>query len=291
MLSFPSQRVHGMPDEGNPIRQSVAADGSDSLSILVPTRNEAANVEQLLRRISAAVAGVRTEILFVDDSDDDTPAAIRAAAQVADDCSVVLLHRRRELRWGGLSGAVVDGLRLASGQWVCIMDADLQHPPEAISRLLTKAKHECADLVIASRYSDQGDAAGLNAGRTLISRACTAAARCLFPLRLRGVSDPMSGFFLVRRAAVDTSRLQPRGFKILLELLVRSGDLRTDEVGFVFASRHAGESKGSLHEGLTYLRRLCELRLGLQPGSEVTRGTQAPTVEALTATAASVGKR
>ena len=163
---------------------------------------------------------------------------------------------------GGLGGAVVDGLRAVNAPWVCVLDADLQHPPEVVPRLLAAVVRDRADLAVASRYCGTGGADGLGPVRALISTACGSAAKLLFPVRLRGVTDPMSGFFLVRRAAVHLDELRPRGFKILLELLVRHGGLRTTEVAFTFANRHAGESKGSLREGLTYLGALGALRLG-----------------------------
>jgi dolichol-phosphate mannosyltransferase len=265
-----------------PVDRSIPV--GDSLSILVPTRNEARNVQELLHRIAAALDGITAEIVFVDDSDDDTTTAIEAVTTTggAGHCGVALIARRGEQRWGGLAGAVVDGLRVTGSRWACVMDADLQHPPEVIPALIAEAEAKGADLVVASRYCDQGQAAGLNVGRTVISKGSTIAARMLFPRRLRGVSDPMSGFFLVRRDAIDLSRLQPRGFKILLELLVQGSRLRTAEVGFSFASRYAGESKGSLAEGLTYLRRLCELRLG-RGEQEVGPVRQTPVPKLLTA--------
>ncbi|HKP99769.1 MAG TPA: polyprenol monophosphomannose synthase [Actinomycetes bacterium] len=240
------------------------------LAVLVPTRNEAANIEELLRRISAAVTGIPTEIVFVDDSDDDTPAVIRGVARRRGGgaCRVSLIHRRDGQRTGGLGGAVVNGLGAADARWVCVLDGDLQHPPEVIPRLLAAAEGDRADLVVASRYCGTGRTDGLGAARTLISTACGSAAKLLFPMRLHGVTDPMSGFFLVRRSAVRLDQLRPRGFKILLELLVRHGGLRATEVGYIFADRHAGESKGTLREGLTYLRSLAGLRLG--------RGTPPP---------------
>lgn len=240
------------------------------LAVLVPTRNEAANIEELLGRISAAVTGIPTEIVFVDDSDDHTPVVIRAAARQRGGgaCRVSLIHRRGGQRTGGLGGAVVDGLHAVSAPWACVLDADLQHPPEVIPTLLTTAERDRADLAIASRYCGTGRADGLGPVRALISTVCGSAAKLLFPVRLRGVTDPMSGFFLVRRSAVDLDVLRPRGFKILLELLVRHRRLRITEVGFAFADRHAGESKGSLLEGLTYGGSLANLRLG--------RGTPSP---------------
>jgi dolichol-phosphate mannosyltransferase len=149
-----------------------------------------------------------------------------------------------------------------------VLDADLQHPPEVIPTLLATAERDGADLAIASRYCGTGHADALGPARALISTACGSAAKLLFPVRLRGVTDPMSGFFLVRPSAVDLDELRPRGFKILLELLVRHRGLRTTEVGFAFADRHEGESKGSLREGLTYVGSLGDLRLG--------RGTPSP---------------
>ena len=234
------------------------------LAVLVPTRNEAANIEELLRRIAAAVTGIPTEIVFVDDSDDDTPAAIRRVARRRGGGAyqLSLLHRRGGQRTGGLDGAVVDGLRAVDAPWVCVLDADLQHPPEVVPRLLAAAERDGADLAVASRYCGTGGADGLGPARALISTACGSAAKLLFPMPLGGVTDPMSGFFLIRRSAVHLDGLRPRGFKILLELLVRHGGLRATEVEYIFADRHAGESKGTLREGLTYLGSLAELRLG-----------------------------
>jgi dolichol-phosphate mannosyltransferase len=258
----PQPTIFAMREDTGP-RRSPDTQPAPELAVLVPTRNEAPNIEELVRRVSAAVAGIPTEILFVDDSDDDTPAVIRAlAGRRGGGCRVSLIHRQGAQRTGGLGGAVVKGLRATGAPWACVLDADLQHPPEVIPDLLAAAVRDRADLVVASRYCGQGSADGLGPVRALISTACGSAARLLFPLRLRGVTDPMSGFFLVRRSTVDPDALRPRGFKILLELLVRSHGLRTSEVGYAFAGRSAGQSKGSVREGLTYATSLGALRLG-----------------------------
>jgi dolichol-phosphate mannosyltransferase len=240
-------------DTGPAVSRKVVPD--PELAVLVPTRNEADNIEELLRRISAAVAGIPTEIVFVDDSDDDTPAVIRAVARRPGGgaCQVSLIHRRGGQRTGGLGGAVVDGLRAVNAPWVCVLDGDLQHPPEVIPRLLASAERDRAALAVASRYCGTGRTDGLGPVRALISTACGSTAKLLFPFRLRGVTDPMSGFFLVRRSAVNLDELRPRGFKILLELLVRQGGLRSTEVGFTFADRHAWGEQG-LAPGGTDLR-------------------------------------
>ncbi len=230
------------------------------LSIVVPTRNEAPNIEQLVDRLEQAVPHVAFEIVFVDDSDDGTVAAIETVRTQAH-CDIRLIHRPSDQRRDGLGGAVVTGLRATRAPWVCVMDADLQHPPELIPRLLDQAEQTDADLVVASRYT-LGGHAGLGRPRSGVSYASTAAARFLFPHRLRGVSDPMSGFFLMRKAVVDLDTLRPRGFKILLEILVRTPSVRVAEVGFQFGKRHAGSSKASLREGMRYLSHLACLRLG-----------------------------
>jgi putative flippase GtrA len=140
------------------------------------------------------------------------------------------------------------------------MDADLQHPPELIASLLEQAESRELDLVVASRYCEGRERNGFGWARAMASRASTTAARLLFPQRLRGVTDPMSGFFLVRREALDLDKLRPRGFKILLEILVRHPGVRVGEVWFAFGERHAGESKATIREGLRYLTLLARLR-------------------------------
>ena len=129
------------------------------LSIVVPTRNEEGNVSKLVQRIERVaprlpVPHQHVEVIFVDDSDDDTPAAVEA---IESDVDVRLIHRTPEQRVGGLSGAVVEGMRAAGADWVCVMDADLQHPPEVLEQLLLEAVEQASDLVVASRFCEGGD--------------------------------------------------------------------------------------------------------------------------------------
>jgi putative flippase GtrA len=230
------------------------------LTVIVPTRDEAENVGPLLEALERAVPA-RTEIIFVDDSDDDTPAAVAEAGRRCRH-EVGLIHRPVERRGDGLGGAVVEGLYAARAPWVCVMDGDLQHPPEVIRELLAEAGRSGADLVVASRRIPHGDDESLPRVRSAVSHATTALARALFNGRLAGVSDPMSGFFLVRREAVDITALRPDGFKILLDVLVRTPGLRVAEVPFHFGERNAGHSKASVREGLRFVRLLWRLRLG-----------------------------
>ncbi|MEJ5946041.1 glycosyltransferase [Pseudokineococcus basanitobsidens] len=230
-----------------------------SVSVVVPTYNESANVVELVRRLQRAVPGA--EVLFVDDSDDDTPDVVRRAAAWST-LDVRLVHRARGERHGGLGGAVVEGLRHARAPWVVVMDGDLQHPPEDVPRLVAAAAAPGTDVVVASRYCGGGAAAGLSGVvRHWVSTASTRLARALFPHRLRRCSDPMTGFFALRRAAVDVEALRPRGFKILLEILARTR-LQVVEVPFVFADRHAGRSKAGVRQGMHFVQQLLDLRLG-----------------------------
>jgi len=236
-----------------------------ALSVLVPTRNEAKNVDALIDRLSEALEGLSTEVIFVDDSDDSTPEVINAAIRdrsPADRLQVSLLHRAPGTRDAGLGGAVVAGLARAQGTWVCVMDGDLQHPPETVLPMLAAAESRDATFVVASRYCDGGDSAGLaGVTRHVLSRAASGAAKTLFWRALRPVSDPMSGFFLFRRDVVDHRTLRPQGFKILMEMAVRTPGLRITEVPYTFGERHAGESKANRREAIAYARHLSRLRL------------------------------
>jgi dolichol-phosphate mannosyltransferase len=237
----------------------TTANAVPQLTILVPTRNEAENVEPLLRRLSGSVEP-GTVVLFVDDSDDDTPDVIRAARERGfSSLAIRLLHRSGEQRIAGLGGAVLAGLEGTDTPWVCVMDGDLQHPPEVVPQLLNAATAAQADLVVASRYIEGGRNEGLGAIRTVVSWGSTVLAKAMFPHRLRGIRDPMSGFFLFRRDAM-TQPMTPRGFKILLEMAVRHPNLIRCEVPFVFVERVLGTSKGTMREGFRYLQLLAEMR-------------------------------
>lgn len=229
------------------------------LSIIVPTYNEAPNVSELVRRVSAAVDGIDAEVIFVDDSTDDTPETVRAVAATAA-LPVRLIHRDKGK--GGLGGAVLEGFAAAESDVCVVIDGDLQHPPEEISTLWHRYARGDVDIVVASRYTSGGTAGGLaDRTRVLVSKVSTALTRAMFPIRLKDVSDPMTGFFLVDRRVVDPEALTPRGFKILLEILART-NVRIAEVPFTFADRHAGESKASLRQGVHFVTQLTALRFG-----------------------------
>lgn len=256
------------PEEGRAAADAeggAAFVGSPLVTIVIPTKEEADNVGPLLDRLRTVAAQADVEVIFVDDSDDDTAATIDAARE-GFAAPVTVVHRTSAERVGGLATAVLAGFARARGAWLCVMDADLQHPPEVIAQLLARAQEGDVDLVVASRFVQGGSADEFGPLRSFLSHFSSGVARLGFSA-LRGVSDPMSGFFLVSRSAVaaNLDRLRPRGFKILLELLVRIPDLRKAEVGFVFGERHAGRSKASVGEAFNYLLHLWRLRLSGSP--------------------------
>lgn len=245
------------------VRQGEKSDqDAMALSVIVPTRNEAGNVKNLLSSLEAALDHMPAEVIFVDDSTDDTPRVVQSAVANFPTLHVRLIHRPPEQRTGGLGGAVMLGLQLARAEYACVMDGDLQHPPAMVPVLLRTAQEKNADIVIATRRTKESEVVGLNRARNLISRSLDLLARVFFPKELRGVSDPLTGFFLVRVAALDLSSLRPKGFKILLEILVRHPDLRKAEVPFHFGERLAGQSKASASEVWRYFNLLWTLRFG-----------------------------
>lgn len=231
----------------------------ERVSVVVPTFNEAPNIERLVERIAGATDGRVGEIIFVDDSRDNTPEVIARVAETSE-IPVRLIHREEAI--GGLGGAVALGLAEAANAVCIVMDGDLQHPPERIREMTERYDKGDADVVVASRYVGGGSAGGLSDRvRVAVSRMSTLVTKSMFPIRLRGTTDPMTGFFLVNTARIRLDRLRPRGFKILLEILARH-NLRVHEVPFDFAQRGGGASKASLTQGIRFIAQLSALRFG-----------------------------
>jgi len=243
---------------------TVLADTIDrvhSVTVIVPTRNESANVEPLVERVGAAMATTdwRWDVMFVDDSDDDTPDVVAALEQAGQ--HVRLCRRPAGSRSGGLSGAVLAGFARANGDVFVVIDGDLQHPPEALPALLAPLADSSVDLSVATRYAGAGaDVAGLaSTYRRIVSRTGRRAVHLLFA-KTRSVSDPLGGFFAVRRDVVEHTALRADGFKILLEVLVRAGWKSIVEVPYKFAERTNGSSKAGWREGVRFIRQLARLR-------------------------------
>lgn len=209
------------------------------LAIVVPTYNEAANVPLLVAAVAAALPDVRWELVFVDDdSPDGTAARVRAIAQVDGRVRLVHRHGRR-----GLSSACVEGILATTAPWLAVMDSDLQHDERLLPDMLDRLRAGDVDLVVGSRYVDGGSTGDWGRGRLLASRVAT---RLAGRLTRTAVSDPMSGFFMLRRetflAALPS--LSTFGFKILLDIAASTpAPLRIAELPYTFRRRVRGESK------------------------------------------------
>jgi dolichol-phosphate mannosyltransferase len=229
----------------------------DKLGIAIPTLNEAENIPQLITRLRNALETVTLnfELIIVDDdSTDGTADIVRELS--AQDPRVRLLVRKGQR---GLSGAVIHGWRHTDATLLGVIDADLQHPPEILPQLL-EAIQSGNDIAIASRYTstNHDSVVGWNPIRRFISRCTTALTTPLQRKSLR-VKDPMSGYFVVRRACIEGLDLQPQGFKILLEILVKGRMRNAAEVPYHFGLRHAGSSKADFKVALDYLSLLGKL--------------------------------
>lgn len=225
-----------------------AAQNGVRLSVVLPTYKERGNVEVLVARLDIALAGIAWEAIFVDDdSPDGTAEAAKALAQR--DPRVRCLKRvgRR-----GLAGACIEGILSSSAPYVAVMDADLQHDETVLPKMLARLERGEADLVVGSRYVAGGSASSFDQRRGFISRFATHLTKSVLGTP---VSDPMSGFFAMRRDRFDevAGNLTPVGFKILLDIVTAAGGLRVAEEAYTFGTRQEGESKFNVQVGLEFL--------------------------------------
>jgi dolichol-phosphate mannosyltransferase len=209
------------------------------LSIIVPTVNERENVGPLVELLAKALGEIDWEVIFVDDdSRDGTAARVREIAR--QDGRVRCLHRigRR-----GLSTACIEGVLASAAPYAAVMDADLQHDERLLPQMLTALKSEPIDLVVGSRYVEGGGLGAWSRRRAEISSLATRLSRIICKAE---IGDPMSGFFMLRRAVFDRAvrNLSGQGFKILLDLLASSPErVRLKELPYEFRQRRYGESK------------------------------------------------
>ena len=222
------------------------------LTVIIPTFNEGENIGAIVRTVEAVLgeARIRGEILVVDDSSPDgTIPAVRAL-------EAVLPNVRLAVRSSdpGLSQSVVEGFALARAPVFLVMDADFSHPPDLIPRFLEEIRGG-ADVVIGSRYTKGGGTEAWPLSRRIISTGATLLGRILFP----EITDPVSGFFAVRREVVEGAPLHPRGYKILMEVLGKGRWEKAREIPFVFRDRRAGSSKLRPRTILDYIRQVLDI--------------------------------
>src|ERR1700677_286034 len=224
-------------------------------ALVVPTLNEAGNIDKVLGEITAALSTTQYdyEIVVVDDgSTDGTVEKVREWTQR--DSRIGLLSRAGER---GLAGAVLCGWSQSRANLLGVIDADLQHPPALLPELLKQVEH--ADIAIASRYARGQGTKGWNPVRAAVSRLSTLAASPLLSKKNLPVTDPMSGFFVIRRRCIEGLVFQTTGFKLLLEILVRGRIKTVREIPYQFGLRRAGTSKASASVAFHYLHLLGRL--------------------------------
>ncbi|MFI5043985.1 MAG: glycosyltransferase [Acidimicrobiales bacterium] len=247
------------PDVPDPHADPFDRPDQPVLSVVTPTFNEVDNVGLLIDRLHAALDGISHEIIV---ADDDSPDRTWEAAEkiAAVDSSVTVMRRFHD---HGLSSAVLDGMSVARGDHLAIIDADGQHDETVLPRMLAEVREGRADVSVGSRSTEGGGYGDWARSRRLVSWVATLIARML--LRVP-VSDPMSGYFVISRTAYEAgaANINPRGFKILLEFIGRNPSLRVSEVGYTFRNRIHGETKLNRSTIRSYLLAVAELRLGRQ---------------------------
>ncbi|HLG87436.1 MAG TPA: glycosyltransferase family 2 protein [Alphaproteobacteria bacterium] len=228
------------------------------LSIVVPTYNESENVPLLVEKLDAVLAGVRWEAIFVDDdSRDGTARVVRAIAAERPNIRVVQRIGRR-----GLSSACVEGALASSAPYIAVMDADLQHDERLLPRMLDVLRGGDTEIVVGSRFVPGGSVGEFAASRVQISKAGARLARLVVK---QDLSDPMSGFFMLRRDVFErvVRRLSAKGFKILLDIFASAPQpLKAVELPFTFGARIKGESKLDTMVAWEYLMLLLDKMFG-----------------------------
>lgn len=227
-------------------------------SLVIPTFNESRNVEKIVSQLTSLLDQVISgdyELILVDDnSPDRTWEVAQALTRTYPQLKVM---RRQHER--GLSSAVIRGWQAACGEILGVMDADLQHPPEILLELLMQVQ-QGSDLAVASRHVEGGGVSEWSLVRRFLSRGAQVLGLLILPNVVGRVSDPMSGYFLIRRSAIAGPKLNPMGYKILLEVIGRGRVREIAEVGYVFQERQTGKSKVTWRQYVDYLLHLGRLR-------------------------------
>jgi dolichol-phosphate mannosyltransferase len=245
----------------NQIGESSAAQMASQaveVSVIVPTFNERDNIAEVVQRLDASLKEVAWEVIFVDDdSTDGTASRVREIAQRNRRVRCVQRIGRR-----GLSSACVEGMMASAAPYLAVMDADCQHDETVLPRMLEVLRTENADIVVGSRYVGGGGIGAWDNSRAKMSRFATRLSRAVIKSDL---SDPMSGFFALRREVVEAAahNLSNIGFKILLDVIASSPQpLRVSEIPYEFRNRRAGESKLDSQAMWGYLMLLADKLIG-----------------------------
>jgi dolichol-phosphate mannosyltransferase len=238
-----------------------SGDTGVEVSLVLPTFNEGKNITAVIEQLVPVLDSVENleyEIIVVDDDSPDRTWEI--ALGLTDRIPQLRVIRRQGER--GLSTAVIRGWQIARGRVLAVMDADLQHPPEVAAKLCREMQRG-ADLGIASRHVEGGGVSDWSLVRRIISRGAQLIGFCLLPEVIGRISDPMSGFFMIRRTSIQDRQLSPLGYKILVEVLGRGKVGWIAEVPYTFRERAEGASKLTNKIYFEYFQHLFRLRLYL----------------------------
>lgn len=220
------------------------------ITVIIPTFNEADTILNTIHTIHRVLISnnINGEILIVDDNSPDKTADIAQTSGIPD---VRVLNRMTD---HGLSKSVIDGFRSAASDYMLVTDADLQHDVELIPEFLKELKNGY-DVVIGSRYMPKGNIERWSVKRRIISLGATALGRVLFP----EITDPVSGFFAVKRDVVKDAKMDGRGYKICMDVLGKGNYNKVKEIPYTFRTRSAGESKLNTHTILDYINQVTDL--------------------------------
>jgi dolichol-phosphate mannosyltransferase len=230
-------------------------------SLIVPTYNEKENIQQLITilvQLLDEIVPEEYELIVVDDNSPDK--TWKLALELTSKYTQLKVMRRDSEK--GLATAVIRGWQVARGDILGVIDADLQHPPHILVKLWQEIV-KGADLAVASRNVEYGGVSEWNIIRRLLSRGAQILGLIILPEVVSRLSDPMSGYFMVRRDVLIDRLLRPSGYKILLEVLARGKIRWIGEVGYIFQERKTGNSKVTLQQYLEYIQHLIRLRLYL----------------------------
>jgi dolichol-phosphate mannosyltransferase len=246
-------------------RSSVtySIDKSLKFSLVIPTFNESQNIQELVQILSELLDRIIPqdyELIVVDDDSPDRTWEI-ACALMPSYPQLRVMRRKTER---GLSTAVIRGWQAARGEILGVIDADLQHPPEILIQLWGETI-KGAELAVASRNVDGGGVSEWSLTRRFLSRGAQILGLVILPEVIGRLSDPMSGYFMVRRSAIVNKLLSPVGYKILIEVAARGQIRWIAETGYVFRERMAGASKVTWKQYLEYIQHLITLRFSLWP--------------------------
>ncbi len=243
------------------VNDSNIKDSPLDFSLILPTYNEAENIQNIVKILSNLLDKVvpnNYELIVVDDDSPDYTWQI--ALELISDYPQLRVMRR--IHEKGLSTAVIRGWQAAKGKILGVIDADLQHPPEVLLDLLQNMKNG-ADLAVASRHIEGGGVSEWSMARRFLSRGAQMLGLIILPEVIGRLSDPMSGYFMVRRNSIINKTLNPVGYKILIEVTARGKINWLSEIGYVFRERQIGESKVTWKQYIQYLQHLVRLRLSL----------------------------